>query len=674
MTSFLEKLPTILVLAVLVGIFVSLQKHARSWRLRFWTVAWGLILAHFFVQMFLPRDGVLGAWLSAGQIGFLQLSAIVFVFSLAAKIENARHTVPRLLVFGTAALVYSGAIGYGVESRCLYVVCLTLLFGYGTVAPLWKMPRWSIYRVALALTLAAAGIWSVHAALHGSYGEGLLALLTIGFALPGVLFWRRYQRPSPGVLTVTGGFLCWGAVFPLGSFFYTLYPRLAINPELWNVPKFFVAFGIILTLIEDKSLAVESARERAQEINAQLQRFARITSRLLTGAEFNRPCEEIALAIRETSTFGKIAILLANDDQRLYLAGHSGIATEAEHELRQRSHGWTTDHISSLCSAGTKIGQSSSFIPADLTSKHELILHDGSSASGIRAPHALLMPLFFSHGKLAGCILLDEPAEFGRINSDEISRIELLAGDLAISIENTALHRQLVRSEKLAALGQLVAGVAHELNNPLTSVIGYGELISDEIGQESDRQKLDALLREADRMKRIVQNLLRFARQGTPARRVANVTPALTEVLMLREYYLRNQNIRLRTEIAPDLPDIEITEDEFKQVLLNLLNNAIDAVEDQPEKCIDLECTAENNSVKISVSDSGPGFANLDRAFDPFYTTKPVGKGTGLGLSICYGIVKERGGEISIRNLQPRGACVTVELPVATREIAMAAL
>ncbi len=271
--------------------------------------------------------------------------------------------------------------------------------------------------------------------------------------------------------------------------------------------------------------------------------------------------------------------------------------------------------------------------------------------------------------------MLDHPVDRNRINSDEISRVELLAGDLAISIENTALHRQLARSEKLAAMGQLVAGVAHELNNPLTSVIGYGELISDEIKNEAVASKMDALLREADRMKRIVQNLLRFARQGTGSKRVANVLPAIMEVLVLREYYLRQQNIQIHTTAAANLPGVEITEDEFKQVILNLLNNAIDAVENLPDKAIELECTAENNTVRITISDNGPGFANLDRAFDPFYTTKPIGKGTGLGLSICYGIVKEHGGEIRIHNLHPRGACVVMELPaVSTYELSLAGL
>jgi two-component system NtrC family sensor kinase len=166
-------------------------------------------------------------------------------------------------------------------------------------------------------------------------------------------------------------------------------------------------------------------------------------------------------------------------------------------------------------------------------------------------------------------------------------------------------------------------------------------------------------------MKRIVDGLLRFARQNNPAARAADLDAALRDVVQLREFHLRKLGITVETLLDPKLPPIAIGEDELKQVLLNLLNNSMDAVEDSAQRTIQIRASRQQNTVVIQFEDSGPGFADLNRAFDPFFTTKPVGKGTGLGLSICYGIAQECGGEIVLSNKQPYGASVVLELPVS---------
>jgi C4-dicarboxylate-specific signal transduction histidine kinase len=144
------------------------------------------------------------------------------------------------------------------------------------------------------------------------------------------------------------------------------------------------------------------------------------------------------------------------------------------------------------------------------------------------------------------------------------------------------------------------------------------------------------------------------------------LAPVVQEVLALREYYLRTHNVRVELELAPNLPPLAINEDEIRQILLNLLNNSSDALESAAgDKRISIRAFQIADRATIEVEDTGPGFANLNRALDPFYTTKPVGKGTGLGLSVCYGIVKERGGDLRIENVAPRGACVIIELPLA---------
>jgi two-component system NtrC family sensor kinase len=285
--------------------------------------------------------------------------------------------------------------------------------------------------------------------------------------------------------------------------------------------------------------------------------------------------------------------------------------------------------------------------------------------------NVVLVPLQSSRGAYVGGLVLDDPRDVSSVTAEEMSKIELLAGDLAVTIDNAALHRQLVRSEKLAAIGQLVAGVAHELNNPLASIVGYSELLTDEVTSGPPRQKLDKMIREAQRMRRIIENLLRFARQNSLEKKSANLQGLLQEVLALREYHTRGHNVEVQVQVEPDLPQVALDEDQFKQILLNLLNNSIDALEGVREKRIMIEAVRRQDRVIMRFDDNGPGFSDMNRAFDPFYTTKPVGKGTGLGLSICYGIVKEHGGDIQAANLEPCGARVTLELPIYA-DIAMA--
>jgi signal transduction histidine kinase len=224
-------------------------------------------------------------------------------------------------------------------------------------------------------------------------------------------------------------------------------------------------------------------------------------------------------------------------------------------------------------------------------------------------------------------------------------------------------QNQLLQRERLAGIGQVVSGVAHELNNPLTAVMGYSDLLKDQAREDNARQKLERLGTEARRMKRIIGNLISFARPHQEGRRPLDIAAVMRDSLMLCEYQCRNAGIRFEMNFAPNLPQIELNEGQFKQVFVNLLNNALQAVEQSQEKRILVEGKLEGEKVVVRFSDTGPGFNDLNRAFDPFYSTKPIGRGTGLGLSMCYGTVKEHNGKIYAQNLHPNGAAVRIELP-----------
>ncbi len=668
MADFINKLPSILILAVLVGIFVSLRRHVRSARLTLWTAAWVLIFVHFFILIFDQASGFWGVIVGAVDGCSLQISAMLFVASLTSFVEDRRKTWTLLAITAIPLTFYTTVWSFDENARfqAFYALCLAAAF-FGPAVFIFLFRRRFMRSSLLWIpVLAIAGGWSIDRVWHHDLVTGYNASLTLGFGIPGFLFWRRYRRWTPAVITNVGGFVLWGLVFPIAALTYSYWPDLKV-PDLWNVPKYFVAFGMILVLLEEKSRVLEITSRREHKLNEQLQKFASITSRLLTGVEVNSLCGEIAHAVTETSNFQRAIILLATDDKGMYVAGHSGLNDPGLEQLQKFQPRWRIEDVSEVCGTATRIGANSYLMPPEQVAKYTPLdsqeecdpnpyWQDGSR---------VIVPLQSNHGAYVGCIALSSPHDVTKVTAEEMSKIELLAGDLAVTIGNTTLHRQLVRSEKLAAIGQLVAGVAHELNNPLASIVGYAELMGDEALAGPARQKLEKLSREAHRMKRIIENLLRFARQNNLEKKSANLEALLQEVLSLREYHIRNNDVEVSVEIEPNLPPVALDEDQFKQILLNLLNNSIDALEFARQKRVRIGAVRQGDRVFVRFEDTGPGFADVNRAFDPFYTTKPVGKGTGLGLSICYGIVKEHGGEIYAVNIPPTGARVVLELPIS---------
>ena len=239
---------------------------------------------------------------------------------------------------------------------------------------------------------------------------------------------------------------------------------------------------------------------------------------------------------------------------------------------------------------------------------------------------------------------------------------------------------QLVQAEKLSAIGQLVAGVAHELNNPLTSVIGYAQLVNEEV--ESNpvlathasglMNDVARILSESDRAARIVRNLLTFARRQTAERSQNDIAELCGRVVDLRAYDSRLKGIEVVTRFAPGLPPVYVDGGQVQQALLNLVLNAEQAMQASPVKRLDVTAVMEPEcgAVLITVADSGHGIdaTNLARVFDPFFTTRGVGEGTGLGLSIVYGIVRDHGGQIWVTSEVGRGTTFFVRLPVRSAE------
>ncbi len=234
--------------------------------------------------------------------------------------------------------------------------------------------------------------------------------------------------------------------------------------------------------------------------------------------------------------------------------------------------------------------------------------------------------------------------------------------------DSAVLRDKLVHAEKMAAVGQLVSGVAHEVNNPLTAILGFADLLMENPEMpETARKDLRVILQEAQRTKQIVQNLLSFARQMPPQRNAVQLNSILRRTIQLRSYDFNSHGVEVVEHLDEGLPDVLGDAHQLQQVFLNILNNAYDAVHEigRPAR-IEIMSTKAGDSVEVSFSDNGNGIDYPDKIFDPFFTTKEVGKGTGLGLSICYGIVKEHRGEILCHNnIGGLGATFVVRLPAS---------
>jgi two-component system NtrC family sensor kinase len=277
----------------------------------------------------------------------------------------------------------------------------------------------------------------------------------------------------------------------------------------------------------------------------------------------------------------------------------------------------------------------------------------------------LELPIFRGNGTAGHFSISLSPMRDER--GDIISVVAVMA-DITDAAD---LQAKLMHTEKMAALGQLVSGVAHEVNNPLAAIVGFTDLLLENPAvPEEAKDELRVILQETQRTRVIVQNLLSFARHMPAQREPVRVNSVLRQTLQLRAYDFSNHGVQVIERYEQELPLTIGDPHQLQQVFLNILNNAYDAIQEvrRPGK-MEVATSRRDGQVEIAFRDNGPGISHPERIFDPFFTTKEVGKGTGLGLSICYGIIHAHQGEIVARNNPDGIGCTfTVRLPAAGRD------
>lgn len=253
------------------------------------------------------------------------------------------------------------------------------------------------------------------------------------------------------------------------------------------------------------------------------------------------------------------------------------------------------------------------------------------------------------------------------MESIEESRSRLEQNVEQLKMTQEKLHEQLAFSKRLSLIGEFVAGVAHELNNPLAAIVGFSELLKMSPPDENRARHYDIIFKSALRCKKVVQSLLSFARREKPKREAVCLNRMVESVLELIGYSLRTSKIQLTTHLEPGLPPVLADSNQIQQVLLNILANAQQALEGREGGRIKITTELRKPNVRVTIEDNGPGIPpeNMSRLFDPFFTTKEVGRGTGLGLSLCYGFIKEHGGSIMPVSQLGKGATFIVDLPAS---------
>jgi two-component system NtrC family sensor kinase len=254
-----------------------------------------------------------------------------------------------------------------------------------------------------------------------------------------------------------------------------------------------------------------------------------------------------------------------------------------------------------------------------------------------------------------------------RDEQDAVNSVVVVMTDIT---DAALMQAKLAHAERMATIGRLVSGVAHEVNNPLAAILGFTDLLLENPQvPDNAREDLQIILQETQRTKDIVQDLLSFARQRPVKRELAHINAVLRQTTKLRSYDFVSHGVEVIEEYDEDLPAVMGDAQQLQQVFLNLLNNAYDAAEESGRRGkIRLQTRCHGDWVEVTIRDNGTGIADVERIFDPFYTTKQTGKGTGLGLSICYGIVRAHGGEIQCwNNSDGEGSTFSIRVPVAAQ-------
>ena len=457
----------------------------------------------------------------------------------------------------------------------------------------------------------------------------LLAMASIYTALP---YWRTCRRWR-GSTVLAFGFTTWG-VFLMGAPFEGQLPQRVSSAGYFATAlvTLVIAIGMVIQILEQ-------ARDRNETLVDQFKK----------GIERRRQLEQ-----KVTNTDQMYRALFESANDAIFLVDLETLevleVNQSAERLTQRGEAdLTARSFADFCPAVSRGGET----PLENKEIFDQLFQPSNEFGIVRI-----------NGSTVAC---EGRASVVRINDRPVLQINVRE-----ITERKAIEQQLRQAEKLSALGQLIAGVAHELNNPLAVIMGYAQLLAKEPEQpEKTVDGLQKILHESERASKIVRNLLTFARPREPQMAVVQINNVVKNVVETHQYDFRSAGMEVTCHLSPDIPYTKADPNQVEQVLTNLVSNATQAMLGQAGlRRLELTTEVVDNAIRITIGDTGPGIPGhiLGKIFDPFFTTKAPGKGTGLGLSLSYSIVEEHRGKIWVQSEVGAGTRFYVELPIVPCE------
>ena len=671
----LYRAPTLILLFVLVAVFGALWLQRRTLpplRIRagqtatarhrqlLWLAGWLFVIIQLEIEVF----GRVGWWLAVSRVCIL-MAGIMFLGSMAPQYFSRRFHILYVVALAAPLIAFTVLVSIdpapGPAMRYILLLCVfaALLLGARWSLEKHLLPVW--LGLSMVVAVGGFGIWLT---LQLRY-DGVLALAQGGILLvTAVLFAAAFRRLTAGVIFTVGGLAAWSLPVLFAPIVGISAVPLVLIRAL-NLVKVVAAFGMIVLVLEDEIASNKGAQLRDRRARQEMEKYTEIFLEAVPLEENNTQYDQICEAIAGASRFSRTAIVVRSPEGRFRLAGSAAIDGALAGAIDSMARRTTNDKLRDI---GEKLYAPvmGHLVLLDLNPLMEP--GDELQQMNFLATHAIAFrdrdQEILGALLLAGLRFPEEP-----LLTEDVLPLELLVARIGTAREHQLLLRRLLQAERLAGLGQLAAGVAHELNNPLTVITGYAELISDAQGATHDHATV--ILNEARRMKQIIESLIRF-RKATPGLRgPVSVDMLLRDLDKLARHDLEGAHIELQLRIPPALPLVKGDGDQIRQVFLQIVKNAIASMNESPESIerrLIVEASPVGANVQVTFTDTGSGFADPGRAFDPFYSTRQQGEGLGLGLSICYSIVREHGGQIAALNALPRGAAVVVELPACAPE------
>jgi signal transduction histidine kinase len=441
----------------------------------------------------------------------------------------------------------------------------------------------------------------------------------------------------------------------------------------------------------------EGRRERREQ--EELRAYAGLDVRLGADAEMPELAARVSRLMAEKSVFRRTAVLVRDAGGVLTVAASAGMEETTVESL----NAWAEGVVEAERRGGIGTRRGEGGLGRRVKNNAFAVLfgvgagvgRERSARFGEEARGAIVIPLWTTSGRMMGALAVGADGLLS-VRQRELEEVlwplEALGVKVARAMENVALAEKLMRAERLAGLGMLAGGMAHALSNPLTAVLGFAELIAGSTGETRVKEDAEIIVREALRMRQTVETLLEFWKPVGQGDELVDLTELVRELAAACGEKLEGRGIRLVVQADGEVPEVRGNRHKLRQLLEHLLNNAAQAlagvrgVKAEEETVIRMSLNCSGNSsgsfsgasfgevseeagldgrrVHLIVSDTGPGFREPGRIFDPIYTMQEAGDGAGMGLSLCYSIVQEHGGEISAFNMHPHGAAVAVELPV----------